>query len=265
MQEASRVTPTLFFENNRSLRLSYEESPDLTPADRDLLKELGVLKERGRHQVRFESYRPGYMGWYISEPEARRLRWNLHGLHVVLSAMRKQPKVDFWAIPGTYPGVSIIDGESGPIATLSAMKEPELPERLADEAGVDAVDLAELRGLTIRSNFTLQSGFYVLPMPIGEKHQRKMCARLVLSADLKTGFVFPPNLQEASASPVKMLVDQTMASIRQAGALPVEIQVEEERFATALAPLKTEFGVRIRLKSQLVAIEDAVESMMRMF
>jgi hypothetical protein len=257
MQTSDDITPERFLEGNRSLRVAVDDVNELAAADRGLLRDIGYLKRGAKRGLYFQSYRSGYMPWHISEPEARRLHWNLLGLMGLLTTIRKgSQNHKWWSEKGIFPHATVRRADTG--FTIEVVREPapDLPARQPAEAA----DVGAASGLPVRRGLVVQCGFFVLPISVGAKHDRKMYGRLAMVVDAARGFVLATHLEEPNVPAEKMVADQMMKAIRTLSALPSEIQVCERRLAEALAGFER-LGVRMTLKARLPMLEMAVEAL----
>ena len=254
------------------LQLSFEDRDFLEPADKRLIKRLG-LKFRGRQAWPcFRSYLPGQFRWFVDSDELRQLilalelildmaprfrddeqeleRLNRLGMEDHVFPMRTPTKV------------------SGAIEWEESMVEIQRPAQRVIVPEMDVGLLKHAARFPAVKN-KLEVDLRPTPWPIDERQdQRPYFPWIMLVVESAQGVIVGhellaplPTLDAVYSRAAGVLLDLLGKNeIR-----PAEILVRTDRVAALFSQLCTELGIALTVRPRLPQLEDAFASMLRFY
>jgi hypothetical protein len=254
-----------FFANQHSVFVHYVPPGDLTPPDRELVRNMGHPLAKGTQAPLFRTIRPGYHPWFVAENEARILERGLRSVLVVAEYVAQEPAADLWDEEDVYPLVEFTAEHSGRweyvIEQRAAPREIPTKPKLPD---LDHPRIQSILDLRYRSAGILEVDHFYNAAMIGAKHERKACMRIALAIDAKSAMAFPPQVGAPEEATGNMLQQVVLEAIEAKGALPVEIHVLNREFKILLDPLAESLGFRVKVRKSLPALEFARTEMQGM-
>ena len=240
------------------LKLAYGNKTELAPADRQVIKHLGVLFKGRGAWPEFRSHRPGCYPWHLTEEEARFLTLGLRaGIHhferyskadIDRSVEDKQVLV---YSPVDRAWRSFTDSwESWP---SEEALPPALPVPLARIQGI--------RSKTAKPDSSWEAdGFYV-PVPIAHG-DRPYYIRVALVCQRVSGHIFHFEMGEHDTPPHTLLGDAFLTSIEKSGFLPDKVYVKGPTESAVLSAIAGALGVGVVI-DEFEALEEAKQEMVR--
>ncbi len=248
------------------LQISFEDRDQLNPEDRTVIKELG-LKFRGRQAwPLFRSYRPGFFPWYLEPAEARFLAYAVEQAIDVAPRFREDPSL--LEPPGEYTYLVRVPHQEGETLVWEDQVlavPPEEPEPVRIPMDMQALEAAKELP---RMAHVLEVDFSVLPIRIGEKGARPRYPYLLLLVDGDVGFIYGSEFLEvettveATWGMVPLTLVRHFINLKMA---PQRVRVTSPMLAQVLAPLAHELGFDILLQDKMPALDEARESLSRIF
>ncbi|MBC8044584.1 MAG: hypothetical protein IAF08_14190 [Rhizobacter sp.] len=254
VEAKSADLPMVFLEMPQ-LQVSFENRSDLEPADLALLKQLGI-KFRGRDAcVKFRSYRPGFMPWYLEEPEAAFL---IQALEQVLAVAPR--------VKNTSDLLDPTGNDELLVRTLNRSTSEWQDERWTINRsppvqvvyGLDKSVLSEALALTKRA-MKVEMDLFMSPMPVQEKASHPYFPYVLLTADTGTTallgsrmFVPKPSV-EAMWMEIPEAVLELFTDIN---ACPSHISVSSKVLYDLLMPLAEQLDIKLRFVSILPQMQE---------
>jgi hypothetical protein len=241
------------------LQLWFADANELERRDREIIKNSG-LKFTDRKPT-FRSHRPGYLPWFLTEPEARYLVQVLTQLIDV--AMRFKYDADvirFDEDPDDNEYlIRVPDMRDSEVVWQDEIRAIDPPANQQMPLSVDESVLSTLRALP--KSGILEVDLSTIPARIGEPKGRPRSLYVLMAADSETCFVHGFELLEA-----KNGIDMLYASVPEKiadmllktnVAVPVEFRALKVKVCEMLEPMVSELGSRLSLAEHLRAIDEA--------
>ncbi len=249
----------------RQLQLSFEDRENLDAYDRTVIKQLG-RKYRGRAAWPvFRSFKPGYLPWRLDAAEADVLIRTLEQAAEVLARISvgeslPEPENDesyLMRIPETQAG-SVIWREQ-----MMRIPPPSLPELKVQ------LDIAKIEAARkLPKQRTLELDIATLPEPVADEEGRPFLAEMLLVVDNKSGIVLASELLPNGETPAHTLVNALyvlLDTLIRWGWTPATLYVRHEMAKELLAPLAAMLGIKLKIKSQLPMLDEALGFMLASF
>jgi hypothetical protein len=253
--------PVAVLATQKCLMASFEDRAQLSKADLQTIRDLG-LKFRGRNAwPQFRSYRPGYEPWYLTRDEGLFLTIALE--QAVDVARRFQEDPDLLTPP--RPGLFLVrvperrpDGWEW--RDTWRAPDPWSPPEMKSPP-VDKERLQRLRQTAAPVRATLEVDVFYFPQPVKDKgDERPYYPQAVLCVDQKSGLVLFVELVRADALPAA-LVEQFLQLLERLQQIPREVQVTRQDAYDLLAPIASRLGIRLKGVRRLKAA-DAMRGML---
>jgi len=264
MEAEEIADPGEFFASTHCVYVEFVPRAELQRQDRELLAKLGHPQGRGLASPIFRTMRPGFLPWFVTEAEARRLAECIRAVIVVCAAVASQESVKFWEVADTYPIVTRMEGAESRyqvdlIQSILPAEPPVAPVRLAEET------LCSLRGLDYAVRGVMELDHIHSGAAIGKKGERSACASIALAVDARSGAVLAPEATDSSVAAGEALANVFLKAIQASRTLPREVRVRSQRLKDCLAPLIESFGAAVRVASQLPASDEARSHLLGFF
>jgi hypothetical protein len=248
------------------LQASFESRGELSKADREVIKELG-LKFRGRQAwPMFRSYRPGYFPWYLEAWEARFLTYALEqAVEVVLRFKEDAAMLDTSDDESYLVRVPREEGGSLVWEEEVVRVPPVEPEPIP--IAMDVKALEEVKRLP-RSAHILEMDFFMFPSLIEEKGSRPYFPHMLLVVEGDSGMVLGSELLKPEPGLVEMwgLVPVTVVyQFASMGIVPRQIKVRSSQLFQLLQLLAEEMGFEVKATPRLRSLERAKEFLLQRF
>ena len=169
----------------------------------------------------------------------------------------KYKDLSYWNGPDLYPFMVPGNGPKGKNYEIKKVNAPHPP---AAAPPLIEVDQARVRRLQ-EKDYVLKGAFeadhFYTGSVIGGKNERKAFAHAAFILDAASGFLFRPELGEASHSVGDILARVVLNAIEDASFLPAELRVKKDEFKTLLEPLAQQLGITVQVAKSLPAVERA--------
>lgn len=247
------------------LQAAFSERKYLEKWDRDLIKQLGMKFTGAGPWPMFRSYRPGYLPWFITLPEARFLIYALsQTLHVATSVRDEaQP---------FHPTGRVEKG--GYLMRVSHSAESELiwqdqvwqiprPKVAPIPTIVDSVVLEQLKPIPQRE-IELEVDLFLAPGKIGKPGERPLSPYVLMVADSDSGFILGGDVMtaESSLAAMRASTPNSLAKmLLQNRAVPRRLIVRSEWLRNLLKTLTQSLNIELRFSNELPRIDEAADSM----
>lgn len=234
---------------------SFEDRPELHQNDVRIVRGLG-LKFRGKKQwPMFRSYRPGFIPWFLTPPEARFLPVALR--QAIEVAARLRDNLDLLDPPDGDTGLYFVRVLEGGTWRDRWQRPP--PYKAPQSVPLlDEVRLARIQRGKFPRRTTWHAACVVLPMVIEEGDRPYYpCGFPVLSDEgVALGMdLFKPGEVEHA------LRDKFLDLVKKLKYLPERLLVASEETFRLLEPIAGRLGFRIKQADRLPAIEAFLRSM----
>lgn len=239
------------------LQASFEDRENLTPKDRQLIKDLGY-KVRGRQAwPMFRSFRPAHAPWYLEAAEARVLALVLEQVLDVAPRFLEDRQLLKVTPPGVYL-VRVARTEGDALVWEDRRLEPTDVASPPIRVVVDSRLLAHLKGLP-RSKDAVEVGVTMLPAPVQDRGLRPFFPFVVLVVHAQSGFIMGQDMLDARAGLEDMWgrVAQSVASIlARYQSVPGSMRVNSPLLKQVLQGLAAEIGSSVKLVRRLPALSE---------
>ncbi|HUE82024.1 MAG TPA: hypothetical protein VMM84_07905 [Pyrinomonadaceae bacterium] len=245
----------MFFEIPQ-FQMSFESGRGLEKRDREVIKNSGL--KFGRKKPCFRSCRPGYLGWFLTNAEARQLIYTLTQLIDVAERF----SVDESVIPLNVPPkekdflIRVPKRRGSELVWEDQIKTIEPPLKNLVPFKVDDSILGTLRELP--ESGSLEIDLFTLPARVGGPNERPQLAYALLAADSASGFVLGFELLEATGGSDLLYagVPEKLADMLNAHeSRPVDILVRSRRLYEVLDSFVTALGSNLFEIEQLPAVD----------
>jgi hypothetical protein len=247
------------------LQAAFSDRKFLEKEDRDLIKQLG-LKFRGANAwPMFRSYRPGYVPWFVTVPEARFLIYALSRTLDLSIRIRDE------ANP-IHPTGRL---EQGGHLVIAARKEADglvwedqvriIPRPKAElvRASIDSGLLEGLKGI-VANELELEVDLQSTPGAVANSGGRPFAVSLLIVADNASGFLFgiEPMIAEDSWAEMYSRVPNVVAKfLLQSKIVPRRLLVRSESLRQHLRPFTQSLNIELVHVDELPSVDEAAESM----
>jgi hypothetical protein len=253
--------PVAVLATQKCLMASFEDRAQLSKADLQTIRDLG-LKFRGRNAwPQFRSYRPGYEPWYLTRDEGLFLTIALEQAIDVARRFQEEPDLLTPPRPGLFL-VRVPERRPDGWEWRDTWRAPDpwSPPEM-ESPRVDKERLQRLRQTAAPVRATLEVDVFYFPQPVKDKgDERPYYPQAVLCVDQKSGLVFFVELVRADALPAA-LVEQFLQLLERLQQIPREVQVTRQDVYDLLAPIASRLGIRLKGVRRLKAA-DAMRGML---
>jgi len=222
--DSDMLNPYTF--EQQSLLCYFGDREDVSPIDREVMKQLGI-KFRGRnHWIYFRSVQPGLLPWYITANQAELLAVALEGVAAVYSEYRVMNDRANFENGETL--ICSLSKKTGEWSTRIA----DLPKRIARYESWSLSDELMLARLKQKEqiSMTVEMDTFYMPAPIQEKKDDvPVLPRLSVVMDRKSGMLLEHDIQAGPSSPAAIL--NCLVNFIMKNGRPTEICVRNKRIA----------------------------------
>ncbi len=224
----------------QALLCYFGDREDVTPVDRDIMKQLG-LKFRGRNQwIYFRSVEPGLLPWYITANQAELLTIALEGVSAAFSDYHNMSEKAEFENGETL--ICSLGRETG----LWNSRVGDLPkpvDKYERWSLSDELMLARLKQKE-RVSMTVEMDTFYMPTPIQEKKDDiPMLPRLSVVMDRKSGMLLEHDIQTGPSSPAAIL--NCLVNFIMKHGRPAKICVRNKRIANIVQNTCDRIGIRL--------------------
>jgi hypothetical protein len=254
--------PGEFFASAHCVYVDFVQKSELQRQDRELLTWLGHPQGRGLASPVFRTMRPGFLPWFVTEPEAQMLAECITAVVAVCGAVLSQKSLKLWEDEDTFPLVTRVEGDEPryQVGMLKSILPPEPPAALAR---VSEEALAAVRGKDYALRGAMELDLTYSGGAIGKKGERNACAAIALVVDAESGMVLAADANQANVPAGDMLARAFLKAIQGSRSLPKEVRVRSQKLKDSLSPLMETLGVGIRVAKRLPAIDEAQAHLLR--
>jgi hypothetical protein len=272
-QETLFPDPGEVLEQQNCLSASFEDRTVLHSQDRAVIKSLG-LKFRGANAwPEFRRYKPGYMPWYLTAPEARFLTLALEQALDVAARFADDARILPRAsrtsaflvrVPTTdAEGVTTWRDERQKPARPAAASKRAAKTALPAELAAQVQEMAESLP---RTNGEIEVDYVTLLSPIAgdeEGDGRPYLPHVALILDANSGMIL--SVEMCSPLDIERRLPEALLNllgqVNEAGMLPAKISVKRDRTFALLQPYAALLNVELEQSEELPALESAQQSL----
>jgi hypothetical protein len=243
--------PVAVLATQKCLMASFEDRAQLSKADLQTIRELG-LKFRGRHAwPQFRSYRPGYEPWYLTRGEAQFLTLALEQAIDVARRFKEDPDLLTPPRNGLFL-VRVPERRADGWEWRDLWRAPDPWSRPEVESPpIDEERLQRLGQTVARVRDTWEVDVFYFPQPVKDKDdERPYYPQAVLCVDQKSALIFFVELVRADAL-AAALVEQFLQLLERLRQIPREVQVTRQEAYDLLAPIASRLGIRLKAVRRL--------------
>jgi hypothetical protein len=253
--------PVAVLATQKCLMASFEDRGQLSKADLQTIRDLG-LKFRGRHAwPQFRSYRPGYEPWYLTRGEALFLTLALEQAIDVAARCKEEPDLLTPARPGLFL-VRVPERRADGWEWHDAWRAPD-PRRPSAVEGppIDEERLQKVRETAARVRDTWEADVFYFPQAVKDKEdERPYYPQAIFCVDQRSGLVLMMELVREDLL-AATLVEQFLQLLERLRQAPREVQVRRQEAYDLLAPAASRLGIRLKTVRRLKAA-DAMREML---
>jgi hypothetical protein len=254
-----RLRPREFFARQHSVRMEFVPSPELTRADRELLRATGSTSRGLRPQLR--TIRPHYHSWYPTEFEGQLLLLSLTAFLSLFDANCNLP--DYWTDENSYPLVELRKSAERPFE-LHIIRPPN-PELDVDPVEVDTERLRRITSRNHRRGGSLEVDCFHIPTRIGGAKERPMWMRAAAALDSASHVAFATELLQPEDADWEGASEALYKALEAGAPIPNRILVSSPFLEAALRNIVQALEAKLVLRSDLPAVDDFREGMMAHF
>jgi hypothetical protein len=240
--------------HSRMLMTSFEDRSAVDQEDRKIIKQLG-LKLRGRNGwVRFRRHDPGYVPWYLSAGDARRLTVIFQQTWVVANQVVDSPYHLVGGGKGAYL-VRVPRKTDGVLSWEDQWVRPDVSvgkpaKRQIVPPPFDEVRAHRIKGRLDRGHAVQEVAVFPLPMPIRDGKERPYFPMVFLVMDQETGLALANELFPMPDFPAP-LPELFLTFLEERSTLPKRILVEDAELLDLLKPMAEALGIAIKKERKL--------------
>jgi len=240
----------------KCLMVSFADRGELSDADHQVIKDLG-LKFRGRNAwPLFRSYRPAYFPWHLTADEAQFLTLALQQAKEVCLRFEKDPGLFDPPEEGLW-FVRVPEKTEKGLTWKDAWLEPAPPEEEVASAPVDELRLTRLKKAAPLKRAVWEMDVFLTPSPVQERRdQRPFYPYLMMAVDHASGFILGSELAHPETHRAELL-DRFLALGERLKMLPAEIWVKRDEVFDLLDPVTSRLGVELYLVDELEMLDEA--------
>ena len=221
------------------LMAQFEDRKYVQDGDRKVIRELGLRFRGPKAWPLFRSYRPGYLPWYLDQPEAIFLSFALK------CACDWTEKVSAGTLdPAERPGqvFTYLPTQASP--GFENVWAP-LPAAAARQPlALDTARLAKLRSSPLRKGGAWEAELVYLPARIMDR-DRPYHVRLAMLVDRDSGFILPVTAEPPEKPAHQLLADALAQAIEETNCVPGEIWLRDKSCLPALEAIGRTLGIPV--------------------
>jgi hypothetical protein len=244
------------------LQVSFGDRSELTPEDRQVIKNLG-LKFRGQAAwPQFRSHRPGFFPWYLEAHEARFLTHALEQAADVALRVKQDPTL--LTSGGADDYLARVPQKKGGSLTWTdqvvTVEKPE-PARISFEIAAGPLNKFDLLS---KRQMNVEIDLFVMPTPIGKKGERPSVAYALMVVDSASGMLLmndvltPDPTLEAMWGQIPARLVNRFVTLKIA---PSHVSIRSRLLFDLLPHLAARLGFQIRRVARLPQLDEAKEAL----
>lgn len=243
---------------HNALLVTHDPASSFEKLDREDSVSAGFPLKRGKKHPLFRSFRPGFVPWHLTSPEARFFATAIR--QTVDMAKRLQAEPD---LLDRDPNVAILvrqsttpDGSAWKDTWVKPHFPADEPENSPPPITEDLIEsIRNLPGSTEAWEFD----FRFLPIVLSNSPEPHRYPRLVIIADFSHGKALHGNVLEPTAE-MADAGQELISFIQSVGRLPGTITVKRSELAGHLAPLR-KLNITINLVEAIPPLEDLANAL----
>ena len=250
------------------LKVEWVSKRELLEPDLDLLAAAAFQPVgRGRVWPQFQSWKPGWRPWFISEAEAGQMSEDMRKVARFVELVKR--------VPTLYEGHSPAEVPIAPSGGEGVMGQDEIewlplvpaPTPPCEPIRLSVAEQEELAAVPVRENAVFELLARLAPEMafLDEASGRPCVSRVGLLVDHDSYFVLTTELAHGAAPRQELAGRIIIKGLRAAKARPRAIEVDDARLADACRPMCAKLGVPVREVKELRSANDAFESMRKHF
>lgn len=256
------------FLNISVLKVEFVRKSELTPEEKRIVKEIGFVPSGGLRAKwpSFQSHRPGHIPWHIGEDDARLLLHALPRLTALGAAVRPLYEVED-DIPQDGFAFWPKDREPGTALRLDEVewRHVQMPDEPAPEPfTLDEKKSALLAKLPQNPALVIELDVItgVASVREGGDDGRPWAVKMALVAEQRSGVIVGMEMGGSPHDLAEAIAGRALAaSMKALAARPGAVHLKSRRTAQALGPLAEQLDIRLVLRRELPAVEEAVAAM----
>lgn len=242
-----------------SLQLSYLDPLDISDLDMEVMR--GCRYPPVKRSFQFRSVRRGYLPWYMTDDEGKRLAECLAAFAEFLQHTAFDNLARLWPEEASVmPMLHKHEGQwRAVLVNINLTKVHEKRIWLPEER------VAALPAR--RDSGALVVGDYILPGCAGLENERPIVLHMFAAVDARSGFAYAPEVREPG-EPLPGVAARVLATaIEQRGTMPETVMVRNARYAEPLEELARVAGFKLKLRKHQPMLDELfgeLEKMARM-
>ena len=246
------------------LKVEFVPKRELMPEEKQRVKDISYSPGggRGARWPSFQSQRPGHLPWHMDADDARLLLHALPRLTALGAAVRPLYESEddlpsdgfaFWP-PARALGEPLRMDE----VEWRHVRMPE--EQPPEPFAVDELTSALLAKLPQNPAAVIELDAFGSMMPVSEggENGRPWSPKMALAADAGSGAIVGMEMSKTLHDSSETLAGRALVgSMKALGARPGALHLKNRRTAQALGPFAEQLGIRLILRRELPAVEEA--------
>ena len=246
------------------LHASFENRDQLSDQDRQVIEELGLKFREEQAWPLFQSYRPGYMPWFLEPGEARFLTIALEQLLEVAPRFR----ADAALFPPPYEErylVRVSRSEGEAVLWEDSIVPVPQPEARPIQITIDPADLNAVERLPREGSQLEMDCAMILSGMQEERGARPVFPYLLMAVDAGSGLILDQNMLAVKTTPDALWAEvpgHVLHLLLRIGRVPGEIAMRSPQLFNVLTPLAGRLKIRLVPARRLPALERAWQSVL---
>ena len=252
------------------VKVEFVQKRELPPEDKRRVKALGFSPGgRGAMWPTFQSHRPGHVPWHIDEEDARLLLHALPRLTALGAAVRPLYEND-----DDFPSDGFAffpkDRTPGPLRLDEVeWRHVEMPAEPAPEPfAVDEVTAAILAKLPQHPGTVIELEAFsgVGAIEEGGENGRPWAVKAAMAAEAASGVIAGMELASSPRDTLEGIAGRALvAAMKSLEVRPSAVHLKSRRAEESLASLAAQLGIRLVLRGELPAVDEARDAMPAQF
>jgi len=231
-----------------ALQLAFPDPQDITDLDMEVMR--GCRYPHVERAFQFRSVRRGYVPWYPTDEEGKRLAGCLEAFAEFLRHTASDDLARLWPEEtNVMPMLHKHQGQWGAgLVDINLARVSEKRLWLPEER----VAAWPAR----RDPGALVVGDHVLPGSAGLENERPAVLHLFAAVDARSGFAYPPELREPGTPLPAVMASALANAIEQRGSTPDTVMVRYARHAKPLEELARVAGFKLKVRKQQPMLDE---------
>ena len=252
---------SMFYQD--SLLVDFVPRAELRQQDKDVIKSIGFEPApfRPRRFPKFTRYKPGFVPWFLNEPEARSLLDDLRKAARFADLVRANPERFKSRRPADFPffPAAIAD----PLTLEQFEWHTLTPSPIGADPLVDPQKLgaAGLSRHARSSDAAWEVSAFFSRSPISEEGAVPYWPKMALGADARSGMILGFELGSTQDTMADTAARLLVKTIKTAGVRPALVGMDSLNVSQALKPLADALEIKIVVTRELPMIEEARRSL----